>query len=106
MTAPPNSAASPAPPPAADPRDMPPDVTAAASRHIARIVVNATLYRQASTFDYLVPPDLAVEPGHLVWVPFGRQRAQGIVFEVGGEAEVAAEALRPIEALIDPAPAL
>jgi 3'DNA-binding domain (3'BD) len=33
------------------------------------------------TFHYHLPPELEnqVQPGHLVWVPFGRQEVQGVV---------------------------
>ncbi|MBP7964172.1 MAG: primosomal protein N', partial [Caldilineaceae bacterium] len=36
------------------------------------------------TFTYALPPDLEgrVQPGHLIWVPFGRQTVQGIVIQL------------------------
>ncbi len=36
------------------------------------------------TFSYALPPDLEgrVQPGHLIWVPFGRQTVQGIVIQL------------------------
>ncbi|MEI2421523.1 hypothetical protein V6O07_14710, partial [Arthrospira platensis SPKY2] len=43
---------------------------------------------QFQTFHYHLPPELMerVEPGHLVWVPFGRQTVQGIVLGLRGDA--------------------
>ncbi len=40
------------------------------------------------TFTYSVPPSLEVGPGHLVWVPFGPRRLQGLVFAVGPVSQV------------------
>ena len=37
---------------------------------------------QERTFTYRVPDDADVEPGHLVWVPFGTRTVQGIVFSL------------------------
>ena len=34
------------------------------------------------TFSYSVPPRFSVEPGQLVWVPFGRRVIQGLVVEL------------------------
>lgn len=73
---------------------------------IAQVVVNVRTNAQATTYDYAVPPDLGVQMGHLVWVPFGSRRAQGIVFGLGSASEVPEHALKPIEALIAPEPAL
>jgi primosomal protein N' (replication factor Y) len=64
------------------------------------------LTRVQGTFTYLVPPALAplLAPGHLVVVPFGARRAQGIVLRRTAESPVAET--RPIESLLDARPVL
>jgi primosomal protein N' (replication factor Y) len=68
----------------------------------AEIAVNAPPVRGA--FHYHVPPALEgrVAPGHLVVVPFGTRRVQGVVTRLPPEPEV--PETRPIESLVDPAP--
>jgi primosomal protein N' (replication factor Y) len=58
------------------------------------------------TFDYHLPPSLRghVVPGHLVTVPFGKRRVQGMVVSLPKTPAVAET--RPIEALVDPDPVL
>jgi primosomal protein N' (replication factor Y) len=70
----------------------------------AEVVVNAPPIRGA--FHYHIPPALEgrVAPGHLVVVPFGTRRVQGVVTRLPPEPEV--PETRPIEALVDPAPVL
>jgi primosomal protein N' (replication factor Y) len=70
----------------------------------AEVVVNAPPVRGA--FHYHLPPALEgrVAPGHLVVVPFGPRRVQGVVTRMPAEAEV--PETRPIESLVDPAPVL
>ncbi len=57
------------------------------------------------TYHYHLPADLEgqVQPGHLVWAPFGRQTVQGIVIRLADQAPVAT---RPIERLARPEPVL
>ncbi len=57
------------------------------------------------TFHYHLPPDLetTVQPGHLVWAPFGRQEVQGVVIHL---SETAPVATRPILRLARPEPVL
>ena len=64
------------------------------------------LARVQGTFHYSVPPSLTavLAPGHLVIVPFGPRRAQGIVLRRTAESPVAET--RPIESLVDPHPVL
>ena len=52
-----------------------------------------------TTYHYDVPPHLrgVVRPGHLVWVPFGERRLQGIVVSLSETAPVAET--RPLQAL-------
>jgi primosomal protein N' (replication factor Y) len=70
----------------------------------AEVVVNAPPVRGA--FHYHIPPALEgrVAPGHLVVVPFGTRRVQGVVTRLPAEPEV--PETRPIEGLVDPAPVL
>ena len=70
----------------------------------AEVVVNAPPVRGA--FHYHLPPALEgrVAPGHLVVVPFGPRRVQGVVTRLLPEPEV--PDTRPIESLVDPAPVL
>lgn len=57
------------------------------------------------TFHYHLPPNLRgeVEPGHLVWVPFGAQQLQGIVV---GPAEFSPVETKAIDRLARPLPVL
>jgi primosomal protein N' (replication factor Y) len=50
---------------------------------------------QFQTFHYHLSPDLEItlRPGHLVWVPFGRQQVQGIVVELSDVAPVPTKAI-------------
>lgn len=60
----------------------------------------------SGTFDYHLPPELEgqVQPGCLVTVPFGQQTVQGLVI---GEIDTpAVPDTRPVESLLDPAPAV
>lgn len=60
---------------------------------------------QYQTFHYHLPPHLldALQPGHLVWVPFGHQKVQGIVVRLTNRAPVATKA---IDRLARPQPVL
>src|SRR5438094_7955708 len=73
---------------------------------VARVVVNVRASRRATTYDYLVPPKLRLEVGQLVWVPFGARRAQGIVCQLADRSAVAPAALRAVEGVVAPEPAL
>ncbi|OUC07784.1 hypothetical protein RY27_12860, partial [Litorilinea aerophila] len=57
------------------------------------------------TCRYHLPPHLEeiLQPGHLVWVPFGRGRVQGIVWQLADSAPVPT---RPVERLARPLPVL
>lgn len=67
--------------------------------------LNAQDERPYRTFHYHLPIELekTVEPGHLVWVPFGRQRLQGIVLN---HAESAPTPTKAIIRLARPQPVL
>ena len=51
------------------------------------------------TFSYSIPQRFRVEPGQLVWVPFGRRILQGVVMELAGAPQVDAtrDILQPVE---------
>ncbi|MFO0304737.1 MAG: hypothetical protein ACK51J_03010, partial [Burkholderiales bacterium] len=70
---------------------------------IAKIGLDVPL---ANTFDFLIPNKLDVEPGHLVIVPFGRQRVVGIVVAVRAESDIPLEKLRAIESVRSDMPAV
>ncbi len=57
------------------------------------------------TFHYHVPPELIgqVQPGHLVWVPFGPRQVQAVVL---GEAESSPVPTKPLARLARPEPVL
>ena len=52
-----------------------------ASLRYAEVAVDAAV-GHSRTFSYSVPPRFTVEPGQLVWVPFGRRVIQGLVVEL------------------------
>jgi len=54
-------------------------------------------------YDYLVPADMAVEPGSFVVVPLGRRELVGVVWGAATD-EVAREKLKPIVELLDVPP--
>ena len=58
----------------------------------------------ARAFTYAIPPHFAVQPGQLVWVPFGAQTLQGIITSLSQAQPDFAT--RPILQAIEPAPLL
>ena len=54
------------------------------------------------TFSYSVPPRMSLEPGQLVWVPFGRRTLQGVVMELAPAPQV--EVTRDVLDAVEPAP--
>ncbi len=68
------------------------------------IAVN--LPQVSGVFDYHLTPELEgkVEPGHLVEIPFGHQRVQGVVLRLVSLPSV--EETRPVLSLVDPQVAL
>ncbi len=69
----------------------------------AEVSVNSPI-AQRRTFSYAIPPDLKIEVGQAVWVPFGNKRLQGIVLELSPHPEV--EETRDIIGVIEPHPLL
>ena len=70
------------------------------------VEVAINLPQITDTYHYHLPEDLqdAVQPGSLVIVPFGNQRAQGVVLGFVHRPEV--PDTKPVEELIDDKPAL
>ena len=70
----------------------------------AEVAVNLPTLR--GVFHYSIPTDILgrLQPGHLVTVPFGPRRVQGLVLRLSATTPV--PETRPVEALVDPRPAL
>ena len=64
----------------------------------AEVAVDAPT-SHSRTFSYSIPDRFTVTPGQIVWVPFGRRVAQGVVVELVGtpQVEVTRDILQPIE---------
>jgi primosomal protein N' (replication factor Y) len=77
---------------------------AAAPRRYAVVAVWLGAEGPGASFHYHVPDGLPLMPGHLVVVPLGNRRAQGVVVELAGRAPV--DETRPIETVVDPRPVL
>jgi primosomal protein N' (replication factor Y) len=67
----------------------------------AEVSVNSPI-AQRRTFSYTIPPNLEVNVGQAVWVPFGDKLLQGIVLELSPHPEV--EETREIAGVIEPRP--
>jgi primosomal protein N' (replication factor Y) len=65
----------------------------------------ATEQSTLQTFHYHLPADLesVVQPGHLVWAPFGHREVQGVVLRLSASAPLAT---RPVSRLARPEPVL
>jgi len=68
------------------------------SMRYAEVAVDAVV-AHSRTFSYSVPPRFTVEPGQLVWVPFGRRVLQGLVVELVDTPKVpeTRDILQPVE---------
>ncbi|MHB1390884.1 MAG: replication restart helicase PriA [Thermoleophilia bacterium] len=79
------------------------------SHQVARLYIQLKTRELDRPFDYRVPLEMApgLQAGAVVLVPFGRQKALGIVVETDVSATVSAERLVDIESVIDypPVPA-
>ena len=69
----------------------------------AEVAVRVPNVRQG-TFTYRVPKATRVQPGDVVWVPFGPRLVQGIVFKLSDMSSV--EGIRYIERWLDNGPYL
>jgi primosomal protein N' (replication factor Y) len=68
------------------------------SERYVEVAVDAPV-GHSRTFSYSVPSRFSVSPGQLVWVPFGRRVAQGVVVQLAGfpQVEVTRDILHPVE---------
>ena len=64
----------------------------------AEVAVDAPV-DHSRTFSYSIPGRFRVEPGQLVWVPFGRRILQGLVMELASapQVDVTRDILQPVE---------
>ena len=69
----------------------------------AEVAVDAPV-DHSRTFSYSIPDRFHVEPGQLVWVPFGRRTLQGVVTELTDAPRV--DATRDIMQPVEPGPLL
>ena len=69
----------------------------------AEVAVDAPV-SHSRTFSYSIPDNFSVEPGQLVWVPFGRRLVQGLVVQLSPTAQV--ENTRDILQPLEPSPLL
>ncbi len=74
-----------------------------AKMRYAEVAVDAPV-NHSRTFSYHIPDRFRLQPGQLVWVPFGRRTLQGVVIELTAapQVEVTKDILQPVE----PAPLL
>ena len=70
----------------------------------ADVAIDADWIQPGQTFSYRIPRHLAVEPGQLVWVQFGRNYVQGIVASLADRSAVPEEATRDILHPVEPSP--
>ena len=69
----------------------------------AEVAVDAPV-SPARTFSYSIPDRFRIQPGQLVWVPFGRRILQGVVIELAPAPRV--EVTKDILQAVEPAPLL
>ena len=70
----------------------------------ADVAIDADWIPAGKTFSYRVPRHLAVEPGQLVWVQFGRNYVQGVVARMAEQSQVSEEETRDILHPVEPSP--
>ena len=68
---------------------------------IAEVIVDISTSEIDKIFDYIVPPDLALQVGDRVKVPFGRQHTEGFIVRMKDKADTT-HPLKPITAKLDP----
>ncbi|MSQ05810.1 MAG: primosomal protein N' [Dehalococcoidia bacterium] len=64
----------------------------------AEVAVDAPV-AHSRAFSYSIPDGLTLDPGQLVWVPFGRRVVQGLVMELAAAPQVAVtrDIIQPVE---------
>ena len=70
----------------------------------ADVAIDADWIPPGKTFSYRIPRHLAVEPGQLVWVQFGRSVVQGVVIRLADASAVSEEETRDILHPVEPSP--
>ena len=70
----------------------------------ADVAIDADWIAPGKAFSYRVPRHLAVEPGQLVWVQFGRNIVQGLVLRLADASAVSEEETRDILHPVEPSP--
>ncbi len=70
----------------------------------ADVAIDADWIPPGKTFSYRIPRHLAVEPGQLVWVQFGRSYVQGVVVSLADASAVSEEETRDILNPVEPSP--
>ena len=70
----------------------------------ADVAIDADWIPPGKTFSYRIPRHLAVEPGQLVWVQFGRNVVQGVVIRLADVSAVSEEETRDILHPVEPSP--
>ena len=70
----------------------------------ADVAIDADWIPPGKTFSYRIPHHLAVEPGQLVWVQFGRNIVQGLVLSLADASAVSEEETRDILHPVEPSP--
>ena len=75
---------------------------------VARVAVGAASYAIDKLYEYRIPEEWVneVQPGHRVWVPFGRgnSRKEGIVLSVSEAPQGSPVALKLLSGLMDQEP--
>ncbi len=70
----------------------------------ADVAIDADWIPAGKTFSYRIPRHLAVEPGQLVWVQFGRSYVQGVVVSLSDASAVSDDETRDILHPVEPSP--
>ena len=70
----------------------------------ADVAIDADWIPPGKTFSYRIPRGLAVEPGQLVWVQFGRNIVQGVALRLADASAVSEEETRDILHPVEPSP--
>ena len=70
----------------------------------ADVAIDADWIPPGKTFSYRIPRHVAVEPGQLVWVQFGRSIVQGVVLSLADASAVSEEETRDILHPVEPSP--
>ena len=70
----------------------------------ADVAIDADWIPAGKTFSYRIPRHLAVAPGQLVWVQFGRNYVQGVVIGLSEVSAVSEEETRDILHPVEPSP--